>query len=620
MFDPRTLQHGMIAAYVFGGCLQVVAWSVLLDGAARSPADIFLSVSVVVILSVILLGKDTYLKEVGVLGMPLGAYLISVVIGFLLFRIAPVDSGSGTLFWLRLGALVIAAISALFVVASIRDRAITAKWGAIAITAALSVISFLSVYHLDLNNDYGDRAKWSAGLFWMVMSISSFMATTSLSCRPLLPWLSRFLVATVVVSILVAGVGMVRMGEVVYHYRGAVDSFKIKQYDEFHTHSADLVEAGNEIGIGAYALKRVVDGVATVARIGGGQEALSVLGTTAIKNRLWSTALDLYGQGKAAGESRAADRANYNLALFETGRTVRAIENMLVVDRKDDLAVLDLVSLTLLQLRVRDFPAVQANGRDIYQTLLDPLLFSEGQNVVYGPIGDVFPDSLLSSITDHLSLYALVRAIEVAGGRVFHPGEKIGSTDIIAPIDIEALSGGGDTWMTEEIWIGGRRVSPMRRGYNLAVLEPASGSVVDTVSFDTWENRSEGLRMAEYLRLIPYGQIVVGAVRDEGSEGLVGQTKDEMRKLGVNYVAPHWGSHCFIGVKGAMGLQVVEGIGEQNNPVSVGVLGSNIDDVLPGSRDDLVRFLTKEAESASAGFAVYLSGVEPEDVIGIVRR
>jgi hypothetical protein len=113
MFDPRTLQHAMIAAYVFGGCLQVVAWSVLLDGAARSPADIFLSVSVVVILSVILLGKDTYLKEVGVLGMPLGAYLISVVIGFLVFRITPLDSGAGALFWLRLGALGLAAISVL---------------------------------------------------------------------------------------------------------------------------------------------------------------------------------------------------------------------------------------------------------------------------------------------------------------------------------------------------------------------------------------------------------------------------------------------------------------------------------------------------------------------------
>lgn len=610
----------MIAVYVFGGCLQVVAWSVLLDGSARSPADIILSISVVVILSVILFGKNTYLKEVEVVGMPLGAHLISVVIGFLVFRITPVNSEAGTLFWLRLGALVLATISVFFVATSTRDRALTSKWGVIAVTAVLSLISFLSVYYLDLNNEYGGRAKWSAGLFWMAISVSSFMATRSLSCRPLLPWLSRFFFAAVVVSVFVAGVGMIRVGEVVHHYRGAVKSFKIKQYDEFYEHSADLVEVGNNIGIGAYALKRVVGDLTAEAWFGGGQEALSVLGTVAIQNRLWSTVLHLYDRRNAAGGNRVLDLAGYNLALFETGRTLRAIENMNVAGGEDGLADIDLVALTLLQLRVRDFPVVQANAREIYQSLLDSLLFPSGQDVVYLPIGEIFPDSLLSRIADRLTLHAIVRMIEVAGGRVFHPGEYIGSTGIVAPIDIEAFSGGGDTWMEEDISIGGPSVSPHKRGYNLAVLEPTSGSVIDTASFDTWENSSEGSRMADYLRHIAYGQIVVGTVRDEGSGGLVGQTKDELRKLGVNYLPPHWGSHCFIGVKGAMGLQVVEGFGEQNNPVSVGVVGSNTDGVPSGNRDDLVRFLRKEAESASAGFAVYLSGLEPEDVIGIVRR
>ena len=49
-------------------------------------------------------------------------------------------------------------------------------------------------------------------------------------------------------------------------------------------------------------------------------------------------------------------------------------------------------------------------------------------------------------------------------------------------------------------------------------------------------------------------------------------------------------------------------------------LGPNIDGVPRGDRDALVRFLAKVAESTAAGFAVYISGVESEDVIGIVRR
>ena len=118
----------MIATYVFGGGLQVVAWSVLLDGEARSASEILLSLAVVVILSVVLLGKDDHLKGIDVLGLPLGAYLVPVVIGFLIFRITPTDSGSGGLFWLRLGALAMAAMGALFVVAFIRERELSAKW------------------------------------------------------------------------------------------------------------------------------------------------------------------------------------------------------------------------------------------------------------------------------------------------------------------------------------------------------------------------------------------------------------------------------------------------------------------------------------------------------------
>jgi hypothetical protein len=609
----------MIATYVFGGCFQVVAWSVLLDGRPRSIFDIFLSTSVAIIISVVLVRRDTSERELNVMGMPLGVYLVSAAIGFLIFRITPVDDEIGILFGLRLGALVIAAICTFFIKESWSNQISTAQWRAIAVTGALALLSFLSVYYFDLNNEYNNRVKWSAGLFWLVILVSSFTAMRGYSCRLMSPWLTRFLFMIVVVAVFVTGVGVVRVGEIARYYYGAIESLETGQYDKFYEDSANLIEVGNQMGVGDYALERAI-GVLTAEELSiGKMEVLPVLAAASMQNRLWTTALRLYRRGSAAGEYSERLYSGYNIALFETGHTLQAVKNMNTAREQGRLSSVDLLTLLSLQFRAGDIQAVQTSSRELYRSFLAPSLFPPGHDLVYATVGEILPDSLLRDSLSPSNLYALVRIVEIAGGQVFHPGEYIGDTGIVAPVDIDVFSGGGIIWNAEDIRVDGRSVSPKLRGYNLVVIEPRSGEVMEAVSFDTWDNPPEGFRMAEYLRHIPYGQIVVGAIRDEGTTGLVGAAKDEMRKLGVETFPPYWGSHCFIGIKGAGESRVVVGVGEKDNPISVGVLKPNMDGVPVGDRDALVRFLRSEAQKSPAGFSMYLSGLKPQDKVVIAR-
>jgi len=148
------------------------------------------------------------------------------------------------------------------------------------------------------------------------------------------------------------------------------------------------------------------------------------------------------------------------------------------------------------------------------------------------------------------------------------PGQgMIGGTGVQSPVDIELNSGGaaGDfAYMTVTPPDGASSdVSTGRRGYNLAVIDPQSGQVLDKQGFDTFANVFEAERMAQFIEALPAGVIVAGAARGDASAALSERAVQALASLGsaVDLRATPGYGHAFIGVTGAAPGAAAEQIG-----------------------------------------------------------
>ena len=77
------------------------------------------------------------------------------------------------------------------------------------------------------------------------------------------------------------------------------------------------------------------------------------------------------------------------------------------------------------------------------------------------------------------------RLYPAAGTRLPGASRAIGTTSVESPVSLAVASAGQEVGDLAEIYVEGRDVSPGGRGYNLAVIDPASGSVEATANFDT---------------------------------------------------------------------------------------------------------------------------------------
>jgi hypothetical protein len=129
----------------------------------------------------------------------------------------------------------------------------------------------------------------------------------------------------------------------------------------------------------------------------------------------------------------------------------------------------------------------------------------------------------------------------------------IGETDVKSPVNLVVQSAGQEVGDFAHIYVEGQDVSPDRRGYNVAVLDPASGTVESTAAFDTHLDPGASQALASFLNEIPPGRIVAVSVADEASRLLdedavvalqgIGATGDLRSRF-------RWG-HAIIGVRGA---------------------------------------------------------------------
>ena len=127
-----------------------------------------------------------------------------------------------------------------------------------------------------------------------------------------------------------------------------------------------------------------------------------------------------------------------------------------------------------------------------------------------------------------------------------------GRTGVSALASILVRSAGQETGDFAHIYVNGQDVARNQRGYNLVALS-RDGQLLDSVAFDTFADGAAGARLADWVRALPAGTLVAGAVRDEASMNLGDAAVTALRSLGLQAdLRGHfrWGQ-AFIGAAGA---------------------------------------------------------------------
>jgi len=133
----------------------------------------------------------------------------------------------------------------------------------------------------------------------------------------------------------------------------------------------------------------------------------------------------------------------------------------------------------------------------------------------------------------------------------------IGETGFQAPVTIEANSGGPENFAYIALGEGddAEDASMHQPGYNVAVIHPKSGKLLDQQVFDTTPTGSESqaAALARFIATVPQDRIVVVALQGEGEFHLTGEAVSAFGQIG-GQADPRgtsgW-SHAIIGVKGA---------------------------------------------------------------------
>jgi hypothetical protein len=138
------------------------------------------------------------------------------------------------------------------------------------------------------------------------------------------------------------------------------------------------------------------------------------------------------------------------------------------------------------------------------------------------------------------------------------PGNgEIGTSGLQAPVAIEVNSGGPADFAFITVGSEGEAQdgSVHSPGYNVAVIHPQSGRLLDLRGFDTTPNGSEAeaAALADFIAAVPDGRIVAVALQGDGAAQLTEDAIEALAQIG-GQVDPRgttgW-SQAIIGVKGA---------------------------------------------------------------------
>jgi ABC-type transport system involved in cytochrome c biogenesis permease component len=146
----------------------------------------------------------------------------------------------------------------------------------------------------------------------------------------------------------------------------------------------------------------------------------------------------------------------------------------------------------------------------------------------------------------------------------------IGSTGVQAPTTIEVNSGGVADFAYITVGTGdsSHDGSVHRPGYNVAVIHPRTGRLLDRQGFDTTPSGSEAeaAALAAFIEQVPDGRIVVVAMQGDGAFHLTDEAVAAFREIGgqADLRGRSGWSHAIVGVKGAAPGAALEAAGPDN--------------------------------------------------------
>jgi hypothetical protein len=148
------------------------------------------------------------------------------------------------------------------------------------------------------------------------------------------------------------------------------------------------------------------------------------------------------------------------------------------------------------------------------------------------------------------------------------PGDgAIGGTGVQAPVAIEVNSSAPAelAYITVGEGEGAEDGSVHRPGYNVAVIDPRTGELLDRQGFDTTPggNEAEADALAGLIEGLPAGQIVVVALQGDGAVHLTDRAVAALRAIGgqADLRGTTGWSHAIVGVKGAAPGTALEAAG-----------------------------------------------------------
>ncbi len=150
-----------------------------------------------------------------------------------------------------------------------------------------------------------------------------------------------------------------------------------------------------------------------------------------------------------------------------------------------------------------------------------------------------------------------------SASQVHMSSRAIGETGLAAPVNLVVQSAGLEVGNLGHIYVDGEDISPNKRGYNVALLHPQTGDIMQTAGFDTHLDPGASQALADFLTSAPPGTLVAVAAADEASRLLGQQAVDALRGIGATADLRdrfRW-AHAIIGVQGTAPGTAAEAMG-----------------------------------------------------------
>ena len=422
----------------------------------------------------------------------------------------------------------------------------------------------------------------------------------------------RALLWALVVCAGVAAIGSVRVGQAAYRSTDAMDSFASGDFDRVRELVADLDPAATGLRWERASRDTVFAAFAEIAAERGGRHMVEV-GNIAMDHGAWGVAATAYRRVAAVTPDYPAIRAWLGDALFEQGLLPEAMAEYDRGMRRSGAGVEEFLAAAGSLARSGRWTEANAliDSALVRASPFWPPSLGRAEEVIEIVIGELLPPTY-QRVLAKLTLFEVVSLCRARGWTVLHPGMEIGTTGIVAPVDIVVRSGGGQ-WNgdQEEIVVDGNTRSPNNQGINALVIDPTTGAVEASGNFNTRLYRTENGPLALLINRAGRGKIIAASVVHDGATELLSAGRDALTGAGARDQPVAWGSYALLGVQGTRpgsGLTRASRHGQ----VQVGVLAANIATDVSEDRTRLVKRLRRDARQGG-GTAVFIAGVRPED-------